>query len=219
MKRIALVLVMILMGTTLFAQDNDQKKNDDDVRTLIGKNGKVTHGWFIGLQSGYTQLKDRDAWMGGLAAGWIINHNLTIGLTGMGFANRNNLYYENIGDTLGAYLEGGYGGLLVEYTLFPKSPVHVTFPVMIGGGSITMVSKDEFREWDENEWKWDHKVLTEDAFFVVEPGIRVELNIVKCLRLNAGISYRYVPDLNVKNMNPNLLNNLTATIGLKFGKF
>ncbi len=218
MKRIALVLAVILMGTTLFAQDNDQKKNDE-IRTLIGKNEKMTHGWFIGLQSGYTHLQDRDAWMGGIAAGWIINHNLTIGLSGMGFGNCENLYYENIEDTLGAYLEGGYGGLLVEYTLFPKSLVHITFPVMIGGGSISMTSKDKYREWDGNEWKWDHKVLTEDAFFVVEPGIRVELNIVKCIRLNAGVSYRYVPDLNVKNMSPNLLNNLTATIGLKFGEF
>ena len=32
MKRIALLLAMTLMGTTLFAQDNDQKKNDDEVK-------------------------------------------------------------------------------------------------------------------------------------------------------------------------------------------
>lgn len=218
MKRIALVLAMIVMGTTLFAQAKD-RKNNDEINTLIEQNGKVTHGWFIGLQSGYTQLKGHDTWMGGIAAGWIINHNFTIGISGMGFADGRNLYFDNIQDTLGGFLEGGYGGLLIEYTLFPKSAVHVTFPVTIGGGNLTLTSKDRVKEWDDNKWEWNHKVLAEDAFFVVEPGIRVELNVVKWLRLNAGLAYRYVPDLNMKEISPNLLNNLTATVGLKFGKF
>jgi len=219
MKKVSLLLALLLSGIILFAQENKQTASGDEVKTLFGKNDKISHGWFVGPQTAYTQFDGRDVWMGGIAAGWIINHNFTIGLTGMGFVNRNGLWYDNVQDTLGAYLEGGYGGLLLEYTLFPKSPVHVTFPVLIGGGGISMVSDDVFYTWDEDEWDDDHKVLTDDAFFVVEPGVRVELNVVKFFRINAGVSYRYVPDLNLKNMDQNMLNNFTATVGLKFGKF
>jgi len=71
-----------------------------------------------------------------MSVGMIINHNFTIGLSGRCWANREGMYYANVTDTAGAYLEGGYGGLLLEYTLFPKSIIHVTFPVLIGRGCI-----------------------------------------------------------------------------------
>ena len=48
--------------------------------------------------------------MAGLSVGMVINHSFTIGLTGHGWTNHNGMYYSNVTDTAGAYLEGGYGG-------------------------------------------------------------------------------------------------------------
>jgi len=218
MKRISLMLALLLTTTLLFAQD-ETNKSTDEIKTVFGKGKKAKLGWFVGIDPGYTAFGSKSVWLAGLSTGMIINHNFTIGLTGRAWVNRNTLYYPNITDTTGGYLEGGYGGVLFEYTLFPKSVVHVTFPVMIGAGGAGYITDETYYQWNRNDWDYRHKTLDSDAFFVVEPGVRAEVNLLKFMRLNAGISYRYVGDLQLIKTPKDLMSNFTATIGLKFGKF
>lgn len=218
MKRYAILLGLLLTVLVVNAQD-EKNTGNDEIGTLFGKGGSTKLGWFVGIDPGYTQFDGRDVWMGGLSAGMIINHNFTIGLSGRGWTNRNGMYYPEVTDTAGGYFEGGYGGLLLEYTLFPKSVVHVTFPVLIGAGGAAYVTDEDYMEWDEDEWESCHKTLDSDAYFVIEPGVRAEVNILKFMRLNAGVSYRWVGDLDMINTPKDMMNNFTATVGLKFGKF
>lgn len=218
MKRFALLLASLFLVIVVNAQQ-ETTKSTDDMNTVFGKGGKTKIGWFIGIDPGYTQFDKRDVWLGGLSVGMIINHNFTIGLSGRGWVNRQGMFYPNITDTVGAYLEGGYGGLLLEYTLFPKSLIHVTFPVLIGGGGASYISDKEYKNNENDDWDTHHQNIDTDGFFVVEPGVRAELNILKFMRLNAGISYRYVGGLQLINTSSNMMNNFTATVGLKFGKF
>ena len=76
-------------------------------------------------------------------------------------------------------------------------------------------------DWDEDDWECDDDTYTldTDGFFVVEPGVRAEINLFKFMRLNAGVSYRYAAGLDLIYTPGNLLNNFTGTVGLKFGKF
>lgn len=217
MKQFTLLLGIFLYGALSHAQQ--QSQTSDEIRTLFDKDGKTSVGWMIGVESGYTQFDERDVWLGGLSVGVVLDHNLTIGLAGKGWVNREGMYYENIEETEGAYLEGGYGGLLLEYTLFPKSPVHLTFPVLIGGGASTYISGEEYYDWDENGWDFDHEVIDYDSYFVIEPGIRAEISLLKFMRLSAGVSYRYVNELEMVNTPDDLMNNITASVGLKFGMF
>ncbi|MBK7031189.1 MAG: hypothetical protein IPH45_19170 [Bacteroidales bacterium] len=129
------------------------------------------------------------------------------------------MYYNNVTDSTGAYLEGGFGRLLLEYTLNPMAPVHLTFPLMVGGGGASYVSDKEYYEWDDDNWDSHHKTIDTDAFFTIEPGVRAEVNIFKWMRLNAGVSYRYVTGLDLVNTSGDLMNNFSATCGLKFGRF
>jgi hypothetical protein len=39
------------------------------------------------------------------------------------------------------------------------------------------------------------------------------------LRIGLGISYRYAPDLDLKNTSSNLINQFTGKLSLRFGKF
>jgi hypothetical protein len=218
MKRFALLLAGLVAVIAVNAQTETGKPNEE-INTVFGKGGKTKIGWFIGIDPGYTQFDKRDVWLGGMSVGMVIDHNFTVGLTGRGWCNRDGMYYPNVTDTAGAYLEGGYGGLLLEYTLFPKSIIHVTFPVVIGAGGATYTTDTEYKEWNGHDWDTHYKTLCSDAFFVIEPGVRAELNVFKFMRLNAGISYRYVGDLQMVNTPSDLMNNFTATVGLKFGKF
>jgi len=217
MKQLALLLVIFLFGA--MAQGQQEAQTNGNMNTLFGKNGKNSLGWMIGVESGYTQFDKRDVWLGGIGVGMVIDHSFTIGLAGQGWVNRQGMYYENIEDTVGAYLEGGYGGLMLEYTLFPGSAVHLTFPVLIGGGGANYISGVETYEWDDDEWDTDYEMLDFDTFFVIQPGIRAEISLLSFMRLNAGISYRYINELQMINTPGDMMNNFTATVGLKFGKF
>jgi hypothetical protein len=156
--------------------------------------------------------------------GVTVDHWLSVGLAGYGIINSGNLEYdEMVYDDINktwqsANLYGGYGGLLVEFTVIPRSVVHVSFPVLIGGGGLTYMYRPEY----VNQYDWSGLQSVDwDAFFVVQPGVKVEFNIVKFFRIGVGVSYRYTPDLDLQqDKTTNLIiNQFNANLSLKFGKF
>ena len=197
------------------------------MNTLFGKGkhkGHIPLGYFIELNAGYTQFGSQNVFLPGINFGMILNHNWSVGLAGSFVANTNYLYFPDIYDQYSnqmvkARLGGGFGSFLVEYTLLPRSVVHVSFPLMIGGGYLAY--------YDENlsytsGYPYDHRdcqTIDEDFCFVVEPGIRAEFNIIKKLRFGIGVSYRYSPDLKLVNTNAGLINQFTGRLSLRFGKF
>jgi len=228
MKKIILIMILVSsQAIMLFAQDEPQGKpartNDGEIKTLFKKsNHPVKIGYYIGPEAAYTQFKGRDVFLGGISLGMVINHFFTVGLGGYGILNSGNLWYDNIDPVshLGAYLYGGYGGLKMEFKVWPASPVHLNFPILIGGGGMA------YNTWTyhnnnyyNNQYHDDGITLDWDAFFVVEPGVMVELNLLKFMRLGAGMSYRYTPDLDLMNTSAGLINNFNANLTLKFGKF
>ena len=222
MKKIVLLLGLVAFTTVVFAQTSEPtgRTQNEAIKTLFGRKDKIVNGWFIGPSTTYTKFGKRDIWMCGITLGWVIDHNFTIGLTGNAFSNKNGLFYDHVTDTTGAYLEGGYGGLLLEYTLFPHSVIHVTFPLIIGGGSASYIAENKsFKKDGDGKHNWDHKTLDSDEYLVIEPGVKAEINLCKFLRFDAGITYRYVGDLRLLNTSNDMMNNFSVTAGFKIGKF
>jgi len=218
MKHFTMIIIILFASFLATAQD-ETSANTDQIGTLFGKNKDAKLGWFVGLDNGYTQFGSRDVHMSGLNAGLIVNHNFSIGFSGSGWTNRNSMYYCHVTDSTGAYLEGGFGRFILEYTLNPKSAVHLTFPLLIGGGGASYINDTDYWEWDEDEWDTYHKNLDTDIFFSIEPGIRAEVNVFRFMRFNAGVSYRYVSGLELINTSGTMMNNFSFMAGLKFGKF
>jgi len=94
--------------------------------------------------------------------------------------------------------------------------VHVSFPLLIGGGGM-VYNKQHDVDYTSEDWNWE--TLDWDAFFVVQPGIRLEFNVVKFFRIGVGASYRYTPDLDLINTSASLINQFNANVSLRFGKF
>lgn len=224
MKKASLSLILLLLFCVASAQDYTQVKDkgsDDEIRTLFKKPSKeIEVGWTLGLTSAYTQFDKQNVWLVGMTVGPIINHNWTIGLKLDAIVNSYYLYYDSIIDQTNAYLVGGFGGFLVQYTLFPKSPVHVTFPLQIGAGYLGYLSDNGYK-WENGNGYWynDSEILDYDVFFVIEPGIQAEFNLMKFMRLALGVSYRYSPNLNLEQQSSTFVNQFNGTVGLKFGKF
>jgi len=225
MKNIIFTLILVLFqGVYSFAQDEPANKtagNDDgEIKTLFKKSGHHAQvGYFVAPEAAWTQFDGKNVFLGGLSMGVIVDHFFSVGLAGYGIMNSRYLWYPDI-DTLnaqGAYLYGGYGGVKFEFRILPSAPVHVNFPILIGGGGLVYNTRT-FMNYNHNS-NSGGMTLDWDAFFVVEPGVMLELNLLRFLRFDAGVSYRYTPDLDLVNTRTSLINNFNAAISLKFGKF
>jgi hypothetical protein len=91
--------------------------------------------------------------------------------------------------------------------------VHLNFPLEIGAGEIELDLKDSY----EN----DQVIIpSEDAWFAyLEPGVAVEINLQKFIKLNLSAGYRFVSDVTFRNISEKDLKGFTFTTGLKIGLF
>jgi hypothetical protein len=233
MKKILVLLSAMLLSFPLFSQEDlsDVKTGSKEfkVNTLFGKDShhqKIQVGGFIEMNAGYTKFGSKNVFLPGMNIGVILNHNWSVGLAGSFIANPGNLYYENIyhPDELsamyGANMVGGYGGGLFEYTAFPKSVVHFSVPVIIGAGYFAYVDDLYYgNNYNYDYHNWDYNTIDWNVCFVVEPGVKLEFNIVKMLRLGLGVSYRYSPNFELVNTPTDLINQFTGRFSIRFGKF
>jgi hypothetical protein len=214
MKTRILLTAIILAASLGWA--SGQEENSDDIQTLFKPSGnKVSHGGYGAFTVGYTNIGEEDALLLGGRAGWLIDHHITIGLAGYGFAN--SIYVDKYFNESGYYLVGGYGGFFIEPIIAPKFPVHVAFPILIGGGGVA------YNEYRWADYPWDYEYYYEpydvDAFFVFEPGVEIELNLIKFLRVAFGASYRITDKVTLANSPDDMLQNFNANVTFKFGKF
>ena len=72
----------------------------------------------------------------------------------------------------------------MEPIIAPNFPIHVSFPLIIGGGGLAL--NDD--TWHDYEWEYDdYEPYDWDSYFVLEPGVEVELNLVKFLGLASAL--------------------------------
>ena len=99
-----------------------------------------------------------------------------------------------------------------------KQPIYIHLK-----GSKPFAFAGLWEEWNSSDGShppgYYDGYLDSDAFFVFEPGMEIELNIVSFFRIAIGGSYRYTSDINLIGHDPDLLRNFNAYFTLKFGKF
>ncbi|OFX28235.1 MAG: hypothetical protein A2X08_14370 [Bacteroidetes bacterium GWA2_32_17] len=207
MKKITFFILGITLAFSSFAQE---EKEAYEIKTLLGKN--ISHGGYLGLTMGYSQVNGHDAAIVGARLGWVVNHSFAMGFAGSGFANNVSYYSTENGHDY--YLSGGYGGLFFEPIIGSKMPIHITFPIIIGAGDAQL-NQSYYIGADP----WETYTTSEDAFVIVEPGVALELNMLKCFRITTGVSYKYTSDVRFENYPRSVLNGFSGTVTLKFGWF
>jgi hypothetical protein len=183
---------------------------DQPPQTLIGPDGFLRHsGWYVAPSFGATGIDGHAGYLTGLRGAWVLNRTFGIGFAGSGFGW--DVYHSDALTSPDRRIAGGYGGLLLQYTLAADQLVHGFFDTTIGGGAACYDLHDANR-WDS--------CSSATAFFAFEPSANVEVNVTKFMRVAVGAGYRLaLTDTMDKGLTSSDLSGLVARTNLEFGQF
>ena len=134
-KLISILLIALLFGTAVYSYSQE----DEEMKLLFKpKHEKSSNGGYGAFQFGWTQVDGQSAITVGGRGAWIANHYFALGLAGNGFYSNTNDFPNNTNHTYALY--GGYGGILIEPIVASMSTVHVSFPMVFGGGGVVASS-------------------------------------------------------------------------------
>ncbi|MDD2563108.1 MAG: hypothetical protein PHU27_02700 [Salinivirgaceae bacterium] len=78
----------------------------------------------------------------------------------------------------------GMGGLWLGYSFNHQKPVHFAVSIKSGIGALSVYPKN----FERNDYSWVYN----DIVGMVEPEVQVELNLFRWWRMQFGVGYRYV---------------------------
>jgi len=159
---------------------------------------------YLNLIGQYTQIDLKRTVIPAVGAGVIINKKISVGIT----------YYRTTTkiplteDPAMGRLQMHWGGFHLEYTLWPKEKVHLTFPLSIGMGEFKISGNTT-----------GIPLSGHPNFIFAEPGFMIEANIWDYAKLGIGTSYRSVGNVNYGSLKATDINGFAALLSLKFGNF
>lgn len=209
------VVFVIVFSFSVSAQE------ESEFKTIFGNVN--SSGGYGAPELKFSNVNQKNSLLMGGKGGWIIGHRFVLGGGGYGLVTNNTFpYTENVGgmDSTRDYrVDMGYGGLMLEYIVMPQSAVHLTVPVLIGAGGASLAYRisDEptFQPDDWTNWQYTES----SAFFFIEPGVGLELNMTRFFRLDLGVSYRYIAGTSLERLTDSDLSDFSLNLALKFGKF
>jgi hypothetical protein len=181
-------------------------KAQSEMQTLFGKskNKIQSVGFYIAPELSYGQFSGSFTPIAGNSVMLTMNKKFAIGATVAGtFRDRNS-----------TTTRGHFGGLKMEYTPKPDALVHVSFPLLIGAGSMS--NNYGFEGFDRRGRHDDKYDFNRNESFVLQPGVNVETNVCKFARVFLGANYRLATNNSGYDTD---LSGFSTSLGLKFGVF
>lgn len=142
---------------------------------------------------------------GGYGA-WLIDHKFALGGGGMSLMNDvkfNETAAEN------QTVDFSYGGFYIGYLHQSSKLIHFTVESFIGRGEVDLETEDSDGD----------NVLEDDNVFVIDPSLNAEINITNSIKFILGVGYRFVPGINMDNLDAEDLNSPTLRASIRFGAF
>ncbi|MEM8893252.1 MAG: hypothetical protein AAGC88_01665 [Bacteroidota bacterium] len=216
MKRLytlATVILFIVLPESAHCQryvDNDEVA---EVKSLLNRENDLSG--FGSIDFKITELVDSRAMILGARAGLVVNRRFLFGLAGYGIAT--NLEFDgnpDSGQIRPLQLYGGYAGMLLGGMIAPQKMIHFSFPVLLGAGGVEVSDENFFPRPSDSDYS-----IERSAFFVIEPGVELEINVTRVLRLAVGGSYRWVSGSDLSTLSDNDLTNWAGNFAIRFGGF
>jgi len=202
------ILLLTLLALSAFST------KAQEIQTLF--RGTYSHGGYGAISNKFTTIRGDYANLTEVYGGWFINHKFMLGIAAA--ATTNNLRVpEQYNVRPGVAMSYAYGqfGMMTEYVLWSNRLVHANLNLMTGAGFT--LQYDRFGNYENDDWR--RYPRDENWFMVMEPGVQVEVNLLRWMRFSPGVSYRKTFGSDGLGMSDGDLSNLSYNVTLKFGKF
>jgi hypothetical protein len=195
-KLISLIGIFILSYSLVQAQE--------EPKTLLSNVKPGNVGYLVEINAQAASLADANLWLSSVRVGVVFDDQISVGAF---YRYTINNPIPSMETLAGHYTPfDSYGGF-VEYTLHSDKLFHLTFPLYFGRGEL---------ETDHEDFSPE---LGEANFFIIEPGVLLEANVTKDLRLNAGVLYGFSSNFDYRYLNQQDLQGLRFQVGIKAGLF
>lgn len=208
--------IQSIFGVILFliASVHSQAQSTNEVKTIFHAGPSGGYG---AISNKFTSVYGSFANMPEIYGGWFVNKKFLIGLGGGATTNYIPVpVSESVAPAKRMTYLYGQAGLVNEIVLASHSPVHPVIHWFNGAGFSLQYERPEWDNLDATNYSQEPEDL--QWFYVTEPGIQIELNLFKWMRLSPGFSYRFAFDNKTRSINKEV-SGPSASIALKFGKF
>lgn len=190
MKKYFIVFLVFIAAVPLAVQAQE--------RTLMGE--PVESGGYLGPGWKISSIDNDLGILIGGRGGWVINRTFMLGC-GI-YCLASDIYITDSALTEANKLKMRYGGFVLEYIIMPDWLVHFSAHSLLGYGRVKYDPRDSYK----------------DHFFVLEPGLNLEVNVTKWLRIGAGVTYRFINGVSgMPGISDSSLSGFTGELVFKFG--
>jgi hypothetical protein len=201
-------LVVVLVTFTSAAQE---------VQSIFG-GGRATGGYGA-LSNKFTYIGGEFANLSEIYGGVFINRRWMVGLSFAGSTNDIRVPVEYSVDPINPMTyQYGQGGMVVERVFNSNRPFHFVVSMFSGVGFTAQYNRSDFQDYN-NDYHHSTSIHDENWFYVLEPGVQLEMNLFRWMRLSPGVSYRQTYGSDGLGLSDGGLSDWTYNITLKFGGF
>ncbi len=198
------VVISVMIVVLMFLSTGAAAQDEGSIKSLFKQGTTVNELWSPEMK--INSIQGDIGTLIGFYGGALINRTFLIGISGG----------VNLGHPRVNY---GYFGGLMQYIFNPADVVHCSGQMLLAYGT-TKDYEDPKAGLLDNFWN-----ISGAPFFIMEPGLNLEVNLSSRVTLVAGMSYRFVTGLDEYNENVMItrvtnedLSGLNFNIGLKFVK-
>ena len=161
---------MIVLIALLCLADNVRADQDTWLRSENPENSS-----FLTPKLKISTLNDSLVFWPGIGIGWILGSVVSIGFEGYVLAS------EMPAETVeGSAFSMAVVGMTFEAVTFPERRTHLSYSLLVGGGGAQAGGAINL------------DTLTRNSFFIIEPGVSLEFNLTRNIRLGPGLSYLWI---------------------------
>jgi hypothetical protein len=174
----------------------------DQMQTLFGYDSKITG--YGTMDTRFSLINGKESVIIGGHGGVIFNSYFYLGLGAYGLVTTQNIATDPLDVPLD--MQMGYTGLMLAMNVMPKKVVHFSIPLFVGVGNL-VTEKNDAR-------------LESSPFIIIEPGLQLEINLVRFMKIGLGGGYRMVRGSSLDNdITDASLSDWSGNFSLIFGKF
>lgn len=174
-------------------------KAQDSTQTLFKLSKIKTMGFFVAPEFQMGDLNQHAEPFRALSAMLQFNQHLAIGYSYFNSADHMILYRNDMGPRYPISLWSG--AFKIEYALKPASKIHVSIPLLIGrsiaeSGYGVMPLAEKNMAYPDSlggnlPYMPDYYSYGQSRFILIQPGMHVEANVFKIIKVYLGVHYRF----------------------------